>query len=740
MALVALKLRPGVNTEATALLNEGGWSESENIRFFESIPQKDGGFKFFTRTIAGAGKPLAMRAWTALSSIAFLAIACAHRLNIFSGGFIADITPNTISALIPISLTTTVGSTTVQINDIANSPGIGEWLQIRDPVTVSNIALLGSYGVISSVPGTSYSIATAVEAADTVLAGGHARRFSTMLGSQVVNIYLPHHGLFNGEAISIPDGVTVGGVTLIDNYLATVVDVDNYTITAATAATSTTFVFENSNQIQLTIFDPGPGGIETSALNAGGTNYLAGDTGIVSGGGNGDAAYVVDTVNSTTGAVLTYTLLFPGSGYVTAVGVATAAITGESGAGFTIDITMVSTSGGSQVDLNVETATMANWGEFLMWCPRDGPVYVWMPAAGIGTQAKDITTAPQSNRSIFVATQEEILFCCGTVNAANGLFDPMLVAWSDAGDYTDFVPTVENQAGSFRLSSGSEVVGAIALAGGNLIWTDLTLYSAQYLQPPLVWGFQPIGVNCGLIGPHAFGTLDQQVFWMSDNSFYFLSGGTPKQLFCTIWDRVFKKLDRASLIEVVCETNSFFNEVSWEVPQTDGTVVRARIHVQTGEWSYTVLPSGASTPRTAWADQSIFGPPLGADALGNVYRHDDGNDADGEPLLWRLRTGDILIAEGDDISFIREVKPDFKFTSDGRPGPGVVEMLMYVHKSDPQQPPTVKGPFPITSRTRTVPGMRGRGFAIQFEFRGRDLDSFCRLGSIHYRVSPDGRQ
>ena len=44
MPLIKLQFRPGVNREATTLANEGGWYDSNNIRFRSGYPEKIGGW------------------------------------------------------------------------------------------------------------------------------------------------------------------------------------------------------------------------------------------------------------------------------------------------------------------------------------------------------------------------------------------------------------------------------------------------------------------------------------------------------------------------------------------------------------------------------------------------------------------------------------------------------------------------------------------------------------------------
>lgn len=407
----------------------------------------------------------------------------------------------------------------------------------------------------------------------------------------------------------------------------------------------------------------------------------------------------------------------------------------------------------AQNTLEVDSIALDTWGEFLMAIPRGGPVYVWKPGDRPSPMT-NTTTAPQANTFGFVSTQQQILVVCGSVNDATSLFDPLLVRWSDAGDYTDFTPSVTNQAGSFRLQLGSACIAGISIGGRCLIWTDLGLYAMQYEGLPLVWGFQPLGTNCGLIGPQAMGVLgdENSAVWMSHNQFFVSAGGgTPQVIPCPIWDRVFKNLSKTSGKYTACITNSYFNEVTWYVPQSDDTIVAARLQVDTGNWDYTSMAIDDPRARSAGIDQNVFGAPMGGAADGIVYQEETGRNADTAVLPARLLTGIAMLSDSDEFVALKSLQPDVKFTESGPPretpdalfappatdNRGTLEMTVYVYRN-PQEAPRMKGPYRINARTRSVP-CKTRGRGIQFEFASSDLDSFWRLGRISYIGAPDGK-
>src|SRR5712664_3236406 len=129
MPLVPLKIRPGIVTTYTPTLNEGGWSSGQNIRFFQNVPQKDGGWITFAN-IPQVGVPLAMKAWTGLSGLPYLAIAGTTGLYVYLSGVAYNLSPTSNTVLVPISLSTSNGSQLVTINDTVNNPTAGTYLQV----------------------------------------------------------------------------------------------------------------------------------------------------------------------------------------------------------------------------------------------------------------------------------------------------------------------------------------------------------------------------------------------------------------------------------------------------------------------------------------------------------------------------------------------------------------------------------------------------------------------------------
>ncbi|NDA79429.1 MAG: hypothetical protein EBY07_17025, partial [Actinobacteria bacterium] len=157
------------------------------------------------------------------------------------------------------------------------------------------------------------------------------------------------------------------------------------------------------------------------------------------------------------------------------------------------------------------------FGEKLVLQLVDGGVYEWDPNSGINVRATAISGAPTKSRYALISTPDRHLICFGTESTIGtpSTQDPMYVRFSNQEDMNTFTPSATNTAGGQRLTDGNEIISALRSRGQVLIWTDTALHGMQYLGPPYTFGFQQLGANCGLIGPHASADVNGVAYWMS---------------------------------------------------------------------------------------------------------------------------------------------------------------------------------------------------------------------------------
>ncbi len=679
-----VKLIPGVNVERTSTLNEAGYSQSQLIRFKDGLAQKYGGWqKFFAFALSGV--PRDLHAWEDLNQVTHLAVGTTTRLNVITGGSLKDITPQTFASDFAPNFTTTAGSPLVQITDpnIANVTTFDSVL-FNTPIAIDGLILSGSYPIAVITGVTSYKITATANAVAGVTGGGAVPTFTTSNGSAVVQVNLAAHGLTVGvgfaHQINFPIATTGNGVTIVGSYTVTsVVGVNAFNIAANTQANASSTFSMNAGNTELVYYiNVGP--------PATGTGYGLGPYGA---GGYGTGAAAASTQTGT--------------------------------------------------EITATDYTQDNWGAILLSCPANGGIYQFDPTGGF-TNAGLVATAPVFNGGMLVSMSLQILMCWATTQTLGiGIQqDPMLIKWSDQGDFTDFVPLPTNQAGSFRIPIGSTLRGALAVSNQTLFWTDLDLWAANYLGPPLVFGFNKIGAGAGLISSHAAQALRGQVLWMGASNFYRYDGGGARVLPCPVWDFVFQNLNTAFQSNVRAMPNTPFNEAGWEFPSLASSngecdsYVKFNITEPGGPWDFGALP------RSAWMDQTILGPPIGATPTGLIYQHETTNDADGNTLFAGFITGYFYIAEGEDFAFVDRIYPDFKFGTFAGPSSAQITIVVFA-VNFPGDVPTSYGPFTVTQSTQEI-SVRIRARQMAFQILSADIGSFWRLGKVRYRYAPDGRR
>jgi len=670
-----LKLIPTVNAEFTETLNEAGISSCNLIRFKAKLPQKLGGWQKFVDAVLG-GTARDLHAWQDLSANDWLAYGATSNVSAVSDGVVSDITPQTLDTAFTPGFATTNLSTTVTITD-AGISNVTDYDSIlfRTPVSVGGCVFYGVYPIDASVTPTSYQITADSAATSTVANGGAVPQFGTTSGSAIVTVTFANHGKAVGEPFTALVSTTVGGLTVSGTYpILTTPTADTFTIAANTAATSTTSAYMGgANEAQLTYYITlGPPG---------------------AGAGYGTGTYGT-------------------GGYGT--GSSSTAQTGD--------------------PLVATDYTLDNWGENLLANPLGGGIYEWTPNSGFQNM-RLIEEAPIFVNGIFVAMPAQILVAYGCNPEGDQLLDPLLIRWCDQEDYYTWIGTASNQAGSFRLSSGSRVVGALQGPQQALLWTDIDLWSMSYIGPPLVFSFNKISSGCGLIGPHAAGVLGGNVYWMNQGNFYVLGGQGVQVLPSSVWDIVFQDLDTANQHKCVAAPNSTFNEMWFFYPSASGGTGECdkyvKFNTQEPSWDY------GDMQRSAWIDQSVLGQPIGATSGGTIYQHETSNDADGAPLNWWFETGYFVIAEGLNQMVVDFIYPDFKFGEAGGLQDATV-MTTITAVDYPNGTERVYGPYSMTAAKNYI-NTRLRGRQIKLKFEGNDLGTFARLGLMRYRAAPDGR-
>jgi len=674
-----IKLRPGVETNTTLALNEAAYSSSALIRFLPErnglgLAQKLGGWVAYYNSILSS-KVRALKGWADFNTINHLAIGAETQLDVLTSNNLVDITPQiTVTNSAP-NFTTIAGSNAVNVTDAGITASVLDYVNYVTPVSVGGIILTGPYQ-LSVAAGTTYTINALDYATSSVTSGGASYAFSTVNGSSIVSATLNNHGYNVGDSFYVGVSTTVGGVTLSGLY------------TVLTVPTSNTFTFSASNTATSTA---GPVSIDSGNISA--TFYVA---------------------------------LGPqptGSGF---------GVGGFGTGGFGVGTTQPSVPG---TPITATDWTLDNFGQDLIACPAGGAIYYWQPNSQLQNAQIVGGDGPLVNSGIFVAMPQRQVVAYGS---SFTLFpDPMLIRWSDLENFSSWTAAPTNQAGSYRIPTGSKIVTAIQGPQQGLIWTDLDLWAMQYVGTPFVYGFNKIGSNCGAISRHCTGQLNGAIFWMSQKQFFMSMGSGPQSIPCPIWDVIFQNINTSYLSKVCCGVNSQFNEVTWYYPSASSTENDSYVKYNTvlQQWDY------GSLGRTAWIDQSVLGSPIGAGSDNYLYQHEVGNNAASgtatTAMLSSFQTGFFQLNEADNLIFIDQIWPDMKWGTYSGTQNATVQITFYV-TNYPGDAVTTYGPYNMTQATEYI-SVRIRARLMSIAISSNDVGTFWRLGAIRYRYQIDGK-
>ena len=418
---------------------------------------------------------------------------------------------------------------------------------------------------------------------------------------------------------------------------------------------------------------------------------------------------------------------------------------------------------------NIRVWNHYNFGEDLIFGPKDGPMYYWDASAGLNTANRGValtslsgaSSVPTVQRLLIVSDASRFVLAFGCNDYGSSTQDPMLIRWSDQESAVNWTPAATNQAGSLRVSHGSAIEAVAQVRQEILVWTDVALYSLQYLGPPVVWGSQLLSDNISIVSDRAWATAAGVTYWMGNEKFY-MYDGRVQNLVCDLRQFIFSDLNFDQLQQIFAGTNEQFNEVWWFYCSANSTAVdRYAIYNYVEKaWYY------GNLGRTAWIDTSVASDvPIAADYNRRLINHETGVDDNATtttlPIESYITSAEFDIEDGHNFGFVWRVLPDVNFMGSSTANPTMNLTLLplqnsgsgYTRGVDPVASVTsdmsVAGDnsFPVV-RSATVPVERYTG-QVNIRVRGRQMSIKAasdqigvqwQLGACRLDVRPDGRK
>ena len=396
--------------------------------------------------------------------------------------------------------------------------------------------------------------------------------------------------------------------------------------------------------------------------------------------------------------------------------------------------------------------SQANFGEDLIFGPRDGGIYIWDATNGLTTRAVALTgtEVPTSQKLILVSDINRFVFCFGCNELASITINPMLIRWSDQEDATNWLPAATNQSGDLILSNGTQIVAAKQSRQEVLVWTDAALYALQYVGAPVVWNAQLVGENISIASQNAVAYANGVAYWMGRDKFYMYDGRT-QPLQCNLRKFVFNDFNEEQYEQVFAGTNESYHEIWWWYCSSDSNVSDRYVVYNYLEqvWYYGTMN------RTAWLDSGLRNYPLAATYSNNLVNHEQGVD-DNETATTiaipaYVSSAQFDLEDGHQFAFIWRILPDITFDGSEVGSPSATMTLLPLQNSGSgyNSPASVGGSNSAgVTRTATLPveeftgqiftRVRGRQLAIKVE--SSDVGVTWQLGSPRIDMRSDGRR
>jgi hypothetical protein len=371
-------------------------------------------------------------------------------------------------------------------------------------------------------------------------------------------------------------------------------------------------------------------------------------------------------------------------------------------------------------------------------------------STGSGVYVSDIVDCPLFQNYLLVSDSSRFIIVFGTNDYGSLTIDPMLIRWSNQDDVYNWTPTATNQAGSIRLSHGSQIVAAVQTRQEIVVFTDSSVYSMQYLGPPYVWQTQLLGDNVSIFSPNSAVAASGAVYWMGVDKFY-VYDGRVQTLNCNLLRYIFNDINTGQAEQIFCGTNEGFNEVWWFYPSLNSTTVDKYVVYNYAEqiWYYGTMA------RTAWIDSGLRFYPAAATYANNIVNHEQGiNDnmtATTAAIEAYIGSSEFDIGDGHNFGFVWRVLPDLTFTtSSAEPNTGApaqVTMTLYGMTnsgsgttSTASAGVTKGNTYVITEEFTGQVYTRLRGRQIILRVGSNQINTAWQLGAPRIDIRPDGRR
>jgi len=695
MPLQKILFKPGVNRENTRYTNEGGWYESDKVRFRQGTPEVIGGWaRISVNTFVGVCRSLWN--WATLAGYNLMGVGTNIKFYVENTGVYNDITPIRSTVTLGANPFLGNGTTTVTVTSASHGAIAGDYVTFSGATGTYASLLNKEYSVVSILSVNTYTITTASAVAAGTTGG------SAVVAAYQINI---------GTAVATPLQGWGSGYWGNNTW-------------GNTSSTTALRLWSQANFGQDLIFAPRNGNIYYWTFNPVFTTR---------GIPLGQPGSTLGAVSITAASPAVVTL----SGFALTEGAA---------------IQFNYTTGGS-LPTGLSTATtyyVYNLvGTTFNLLNSSGAVVNTSGSAAVNAYISLLVDVPIAQNSIAVSDASRFVLAFGANDYGSSTQDPMLIRWSNQEDPYNWTPDATNQAGSVRLSHGSSIITAVQARQEIVVYTDSSVYSLQYLGPPYVWQSQLLGDNISIISQNSAVVASGVIYWMGVDKFYAYDGRV-QTLGCDLRKYIFNDINLQQRDQVFCSTSEGFNEVWWFYPSSGSNSIDKYVVYNYLEkvWYYGTMA------RTAWIDTGLRNYPVAATYSYNLVNQEYGlndNESGTETAISAyISSSEFDIGDGHNFGFVWRVLPDLTFTGSTTDPNGTqpqLTMTLYgLTNSGSDVTSTAsagvqKGTsYTITEKFTGQIYTRIRGRQMIFKASSNQLNTTWQLGAPRIDIRPDGRR
>jgi hypothetical protein len=563
-----IRLEPGLDKQSSDTGAEFKWVNADYARFRYGFPEKVGGWQqLVSSKLIGAGRD--QHTWVDLAGNRYAAIGTNKCLYIYYEGAVYDITPLDTGREQASATFTFDGTTTFTITtSTAHGAEEGDII-LLDAVTLPTGTGLTDSDFedalfeVKSVPSATTMTCEFTSAGSSASGGSTTVKFYYVIGP-ISQGYGYGWGTNTFGGITTPTTqTTLNGALLNDTY-GTGGSGTDIVLTSASGFSSSGTILVESELITYT-------GITSNTLNG------------ITRGTNGTA----------TAAHSSGTITYDASDYV--------------GWG--------SASTSSNIVIEPGQWRLINYGENLIALVHNKKIFQWEPSIPnleVRAVAVSGTEVPTASRDLVLSTPDRHLVCIGTETTLQDADtqDDMFVRWSNQNSTTEWTPTATNTAGSQRLTDGSKLIGGIVGKTAVYLWSDTAMYTMKFIGPPLTFGFQQVGTNCGMSSQHSAAEVDGIAYWMGPTGFYRFNGGRVEMMSCLVEDYVFEDINTSANQQIHVAVNALFGEITWFYPSANSDYVdRSVTFNYLDSTPQNQIWTVSSLARSTWTIEGVFSKP-----------------------------------------------------------------------------------------------------------------------------------